>query len=107
MKPETEKVIASICAADDTIKREDMAAALRLLRGDKSPVADDGDMPLTRIEAAHRLRVSVATVTAWGKSGIIRRIAIQGRRKALGYSLRSVLAVLKESDGKTGGAVGV
>lgn len=107
MKAETETVLATICAADETIKKADWLAALSLLRGDKTAVADDCDKPLTREEAARKLRVSVATVTAWGKSGIIRRIAISGRRKALGYSLRSVLEILNGKAGKIGGAAGV
>ena len=94
MKSQTETVIASICAADETIKKADMVAALSLLRGDKSALAPECDTPLTREEAATMLRVSRATVTTWAKRGIIRRMAIKGRRKALGYSRRSVMAIL-------------
>lgn len=94
MKSQTESVIATICATDETIKKADMLAALALLRGEKNAVADDCDVPLTRAEAANLLRVSRATVTTWGKRGVIRRMAIRGRRKALGYSRRSVMALL-------------
>ena len=94
MKNQTETVIASICAADETIKKADMLAALSLLRGDKNAVAESCDVPLTREEAAAMLRVSRQTVTAWAKRGVIRRMTIQGRRKALGYSRRSVMAIL-------------
>ena len=94
MKNQTESIIASICATDETIQKADMAAALSLLRGDKKAVAEDCDIPLTRAEAAKMLRVSKVTVSAWGKSGIIGRIAIKGRRKALGFSRRSVVAIL-------------
>ena len=69
-------------------------AALSLLRGEKDGVAEPCDVPLTRDEAASLLRVSRTTVTTWGKQGIIRRMAIPGRRKALGYSRRSVMAIL-------------
>lgn len=100
MKAQTETVIASICAADETIKKADMVAALSLLRGDKKEVAPECDVPLTRAEAAAKLRVSRATVTTWAMRGIIRRMEIKGRRKALGYSLRSVMAIL---NGETGG----
>lgn len=100
MKSQTESVIASICAADETIKKPDMVAALSLLRGDKKSIAPECDTPLTRGEVSNLLRVSRATVTTWAKRGIIRRIEITGRRKALGYSRRSVLAILNgETDG--------
>lgn len=101
MKNQTESVIASICAADETIKKADMIAALSLLRGEKNAVAETCDVPLTREEAARLLRVSRTTVTAWGKRGIIRRMSIHGRRKALGYSRRSVMAILN-GDGESG-----
>lgn len=94
MKAQTEAVIASICEADGTIKKADMEAALSLLRGDKKEVAPECDVPLTRAEAAAMLRVSRATVTTWSKRGIIRRMEIAGRRKAVGYSRSSVIAIL-------------
>lgn len=102
MKRETESVIMSICAADTTIKKADMAAALSLLRGDKAD-AEKCDVPLTRAEAAKMLRVSRATVTAWGKRGIIRRMEIAGRRKALGFSRRSVVELLNGTKAGTDG----
>ena len=94
MKHETESVISSICAADDTIKKSDFIAAMSLLRGDKSNDGKEYDTTLTRAEAANILRVSRATITAWAKSGIITRFAVKGRKKALGYSRRSVMAIL-------------
>lgn len=103
MKNHTETVIASICAADETIKKADMLAALSLLRGEKNGVAEPCDVPLTREEAARLLRVSKTTVTAWGKRGVIRRMAIPGRRKALGYSRRSVMAILNGDVQEIGG----
>lgn len=100
MKAQTETVIASICAADETIKKSEMLAALSLLRGDKKELAPECDTPLTRAEAAAMLRVSRATVTTWSKRGIIRRMEIDGRRKALGYSRRSVMAILNGTGGE-------
>lgn len=101
MKSSTESVLTSICAADETIKKQDWIAALSLLRGDTVNAAPvDYDIPLTRNEAANLLRVSTVTVTTWAKKGIIRRISIKGRRKALGYSKRSILEIL---NGVTGG----
>lgn len=94
MKNQTETIIASICATDETIKKADMIAALSLLRGEKNAVAEPCDIPLTREETARLLRVSRTTVSTWGKRGIIRRLSIPGRRKALGYSRRSVMAIL-------------
>ena len=104
MKAETETVLATICAADETIKKADWLAALSLLRGDKTAVADDCDKPLTREEVARMLRVSLVTVTTLGKDGTIRRIVLPGRSRALGYSLRSVEEILngKAADGKAG-----
>ena len=100
MTNHTENVLASICAADETIKKSDMLAALALLRGEKDGIAEPCDVPLTRGEAARMLRVSRQTVTTWGKRGIIRVMKIPGRRKALGYSERSVRALLN-GDGET------
>ena len=94
MKPQTESVLMSICAADETISKADISAALAVLRGRKGEPPQECDTPLTRREAAELLRVSRTTVTAWAKRGTIRRIAIKGRRKALGYSRKSVLAIL-------------
>lgn len=104
MKNQTESIIASICATDETIQKADMVAALSLLRGEKKAVAEDCDIPLTRAEAAKMLRVSKVTVSAWGKSGIIGRIAIKGRRKALGFSRRSVMEILNRNGNGQGGA---
>lgn len=94
MKSNTESVIEAICAADETIKKADVIAALDILRGAKNSRVPECDTPLTRGEAAALLRVSRATVTAWAKRGVIRRMEIKGRRKALGYSRRSVMAIL-------------
>lgn len=111
MKNQTESVIASICAADETIKKTDMLAALSLLRGEKNEAAEASDFPLTRAEAAEMLRVSRVTISAWAKRGVIRRMSIPGRRKAVGYSRRSVMEILngdtakgKEADGGKDGA---
>lgn len=94
MKHETETVIASICAADETIKKPDFMAAMSLLRGDRDADGAEYDTPLSRGEAAKILRVSKTTITTWAKSGIILRLAVKGRKKALGYSRRSVMRIL-------------
>ena len=52
---------------------------------------------------ARLLRVPKTTVTARGKRGVIRRMAIPGRRKALGYSRRSVMAILNGDVQEIGG----
>jgi len=39
-------------------------------------------------------------VTNWGKRGIIRAVRIKGRRKAVGYSLVSVMDFIKGNGGK-------
>ncbi len=106
MKIETQAVISSICAADETIKKTDMLAALALLRGEKSEVSESCDFPLTRAEAAEMLRVSRVTVSAWAKRGVIRRMSIPGRRKAVGYSRRSVIEILNGDTAKGKGADG-
>lgn len=106
MKRETETVLSSICATDETIKKTDMLAALALLRGEKIEAAEASDFPLTRAEAAEMLRVSRVTISAWAKRGVIRRMAIPGRRKAVGYSRRSVIEILNGDAAKGEGADG-
>ena len=96
MKQGTEQIIMAAFANDETISKADMMAALDLLNGKRRPqaVAAAHDYPLTRAEAAAALRVSRATITTWAKRGTIRRIAIAGRKKAVGYSRADVYAIL-------------
>ena len=89
----TDNTITALLSADETITESQARAALDILRGVKRG-EERADYPLTRAEAAKRLRVSNNTITNWGKAGIIRRVTIPGRRKALGYSEADVCAIL-------------
>ena len=91
-----ETSIVTMCGDDASLKMENVIRAFAVMRGDKraDQAEADVDTPMTRAEVAAALRVSKVTVTAWAKRGIIRRMAIPGRRKAVGYSRKSVAAIL-------------
>ena len=94
MKACTDTAIMALVAGDETIRPADANAALALLRGKGLPELVEEDRVLTRAEAAAKLRVSGVTISNWAKSGIIRRVAIPNRRKAVGYSWKSVMEIL-------------
>jgi len=95
MTKQTEKYITGMLAADDTIPQSVGKKALAILSGKAAPeVGQAADELKTRSEAAKMLRVCPVTVTNWGKRGIIRAVRINGRRKAVGYSLNSINAFL-------------
>lgn len=95
MTKNTEAAVVAVCMADGTIKRADIRAAIDLLRGaGRGAAGEEADTALTRGEVARMLRVSKSTVSDWAMRGIIRRMTIAGRRKAVGYSRRSVLNIL-------------
>ena len=89
MTEQTEDYIRHMLASDKTITKSVGLKALAILSG---KVAEESatDELKTRSEAAKMLRVCPVTVTNWGKRGIIRAVRIKGRRKAVGYSLRSI-----------------
>ena len=100
MKAYTDTAITALVAGDETIGRDDAKVALAILRGQKPPELAQEDRILTRREVAAKLRVSCVTVTNWARQGVIRRVAIPNRRKAVGYSWLSVMAVMNgEKDG--------
>ena len=94
MKAYTDTAIAALVAGDETIGRDDAKVALAILRGQKPPELAQEDKVLTRREVAAKLRVSCVTVTNWARQGVIRRVAIPNRRKAVGYSWLSVMAIM-------------
>ena len=100
MKSITDTAITALVAGDETIGRDDAKVALAILRGQKPPELAQEDKILTRREVASKLRVSCVTVTNWARQGVIRRVAIPNRRKAVGYSWLSVMAVM--NGGKDG-----
>lgn len=91
----TDKAIAAILAADETIKSADAKKALAILRGTD---AGQGTV-LTRAEAAQRLRVVPRTVTRWAREGLLRCVVVPGRKAAHGYTLASVEALLQSGEG--------
>ena len=92
MLPEFEIAIVSMMERDKTIPAASRRAVLAILRGEQVEVKEDSI--LTRSEAAKKLRVSPVTVTTWARKGIIRRVSVPGRRKAVGYSAKSVFAII-------------
>lgn len=94
MTKQTENGITAILASDDTIPPKVGKMVLEILSGKRVKVGDDGDELKTRDEAAVMLRVCPVTVTNWGKRGIIHAVRIKGRRKAVGYSRKSIEAFI-------------
>lgn len=99
MKAYTDTAITALVAGDETIGRDDAKVALAILRGQKPPELAQEDKILTRREVAAKLRVSCVTVTNWARQGVIRRVAIPNRRKAVGYSWLSVMAIMNGEKG--------
>ena len=97
MKAYTDTAITALVAGDETIGRDDAKVALAILRGQKPLELTQEDKILTRREVASKLRVSCVTVTNWARQGVIRRVAIPNRRKAVGYSWLSVMAIMNGS----------
>ena len=93
MTQQTEDYIRHMLASDKTIAKSVGLKALEILSGkvDEETATDELK---TRSEAAKMLRVCPVTVTNWGKRGIIRAVRIKGRRKAVGYSLKSINELL-------------
>ena len=98
MKAYTDTAITALVAGDETIGRDDAKVARAILRGQKPPELAQ-DKVLTRREVAAKLRVSCVTVTNWARQGVIRRVAIPNRRKAVGYSWLSVMAIMNGEKG--------
>jgi len=99
VKAYTDTAITALVAGDETIRQSDANAALALLRGQRLLELVDEDKVLTRAEVAAKLRVTGVTVTNWARKGIIRRVTIPNRRKAVGYSWKSVMAILEGKGG--------
>ena len=99
VKSITDTAITALVAGDETIGRDDAKVALAILRGQKPPELAQEDKILTRREVASKLRVSCVTVTNWARQGVIRRVAIPNRRKAVGYSWLSVMAIMNGEKG--------
>lgn len=93
MTEQTEHTIIAVIAGDRTIPHGVGEKVLALLRG-KGESGAASDVVKTRDEAAKMLRVCPVTVTNWGKRGIIKAVKINGRRKAVGYTLSSINAVI-------------
>ena len=93
----TEKAVMSMLAADDSITETAAQNALAILRG--GAVAPENAV-MTRKEVAAMLRVNLPTVSVWARQGVIKRVRMSGRRKSLGYSRQSVMAILNGDDGR-------
>ncbi len=96
MTEQTEHTIIAVIAGDRTIPQGVGEKVLALLHG-KGESGAAADVVKTRAEAAQMLRVCPVTVTNWGKRGIIQAVKIGGRRKAIGYTLSSINAVINGS----------
>jgi len=95
MTDTTEKAISALCAADTSIREADAIRALAILRGDAAARHTPETKPMTRREVAELCGVSKQTVSNWGKEGVIRRCALAGHRKALGYVREDVYRILE------------
>ena len=95
MTDTTEKAISALCAADTSIREADAIRALAILRGDDAAKHTPESKPMTRKEVSELCGVSKQTVSTWGKEGIIRRCAIPGHKKALGYVRADVYKILE------------
>lgn len=105
MKAATEEFITQAISFDKSISVDVAKAALALLRGEKSAAAVvpaecavQRDVLLSRAEVAKKLRVSKVTVSQWARKGIIRRMTVPGRKKAVGYSQNDVFRIINGSN---------
>lgn len=80
--------------ADPSVDSRTISTVLRAASGE-SPVQNEGDVLISRSEAAHVLGVVPATITLYAKRGLIHPVWCgAGRVRASGYSRRSVQELL-------------
>lgn len=89
MLPTTLDAIKSILRADPSVSVTERASLMALLRKgpekmDKLPVSSEPRI-LRRDEVARRLSVSLRCVDNWTHTGILRKIKLPGRSRAVGF----------------------
>ena len=90
----TKKAIEAILSTDPSVDARKISSGLRVLAGE-APVQNEGDVLISRSEAAHVLGVVPATITLYAKRGLIHPVWCgAGRVRASGYSRRSVQELL-------------
>ena len=90
----TRKAIEAIMGADPSVDARTISTVLRAAAGE-APVQNEGDVMISRSEAAHVLGVVPATITLYAKRGLIHPVWCgAGRVRASGYSRRSVQELL-------------
>lgn len=98
MKQTTRDAIIAICAADTTLKAEDIDRALAILDGHKAGDIRLDKTPVTYGDAAKMLGVCRKTVVRYVAKGAIRKVKIPGERQGQRLVRADVEAL---RDGKT------
>jgi len=91
MRASTLKIVEAAIVADETISPSQVRGVLRVLSGDLAADSKQSDECVPRSKVARMMGVCPATVTLYGKRGVIRpiRLGEKGER-AVGYSLLSI-----------------
>lgn len=91
MRESTETAVAAILASDNTVDTQAAAAALRMLKGERTP---EDDRPMRRRDVAALFGVSPVTVTTWARLGYLDKIVCGKHGRAVAYSRKSVYKLL-------------
>lgn len=94
--------VREMLRADPSITPADRNRILAALRnhgkGDPEPTAPEPPRLVRRAEAARRLAVSLRAVDAWARAGILHKVRLPGRVRAIGLAEADVAAIIR---GKT------
>lgn len=87
----TYEATKGLLKADPSISPQERNKILKLIQqgGDNSPGAAQHKEPprlLRRKEAADRLSISLRTLDAWAKAGLLKKIILPGKTRACGFS---------------------
>lgn len=94
----TRDAIKSILAADpsvDTEARRRMLKSMEVAQRPPEEAREPESRILRRKEVARRLSCSLRTVDNLATSGVLKRVALPGRERALGFNASDVEALLK------------
>ena len=96
----TLEIIKTAIKSDSTMRLDEKAHLLSVLkRAGKPDDCEQSTQKLTRIirrrEAAQLLGVSRRAVDAWAKDGVLHKIHVSGRRRAIGFNSEEVEALMQ------------
>jgi hypothetical protein len=91
MRSETIALIQHALSDDPTLTRAERGEILQAVTG-KTPF----DRILHRKEVAQRLMVTSRTIGNWAAQGLLKRVSLPGRKKALGYRESDVSAFIEK-----------